>query len=188
MTIRRLIETLRRERQDDVIDEERVREYVNALETTLCTEVFMTHEAPPLGVFLFMGWPIPPDCRKESRWTPHEGCEDRWPPFVPHAPGYSEEWSFEDWKDIPLLALPPYDGIYIAYIRWQTDLANNDTVDASNSQRLYYNVYNDFARYWNRTHMPVQTIKYHGYYPQEGKNYGNENNSERRASPLDLHG
>ena len=151
MTIRKLTEIIKNDRQDDVIDAEKIREYVNALETRLCTEVFLTHENTPPGVYLFMGIP------------PVTGGPNQWPPFIPHAPGYSDDWSFDDWMDIPLLVPPPYDDIYRVYIQWQTDLHQNDAIDASNSQRVYWQAYQDFSKWWNRTHMPINKTPYRGY-------------------------
>lgn len=169
MTIRKLTEIIKDDRQDSVIDADKVREYVNALETRLCTEVFLTHENPPPGVYLFMGLPPAhhgPGGPQADHGGPHHGPhhgEEPWPPFVPHAQGYSDEWSFDDWQDIPLLVPPPYDDIYRAYIQWQTDLHQNDAIDASNSQRVYWQAHQDFAKWWNRTHMPINKTPYRGY-------------------------
>jgi len=154
MTIRKLIEIFKDQRKDNVVGREKIIAYVNALETRLCEEVFLTHEAPPPGVFVFLGRP------------PRPPRPDDWPPFILHEPGYSEEWAFSDVEDIPLLVKPPYDDIYRAYIQWQTDLANNDVVDAGNSQRIYLQAWNDFAKYWNRHHMPINKTPYRGYYKE----------------------
>ena len=81
----------------------------------------------------------------------------------PHEPGYSDEYSFDDYKTIPLLVPPPYDDVYRAYIQWRCDLAQNDTYDAGNSQRLYWLAYQDFSKFWHRTHMPVNSRTYKGY-------------------------
>lgn len=151
MTIRKLIEIFKDQRKEDVVDEAKITEYVNALEAKLCEEVFLTHEAPPLRVFAFLGRPHP-------AWKPGD-----WPPFVPHEPGYSADWSFDDYLDIPLLVQPPYDDVYRAYIQWQTDLINNDTIDAGNSQRVYWQALQDFSKFWNRTHMPINKTPYRGY-------------------------
>ena len=152
MTIRKLTEILKRERQDGVIGDEDVLEYVNALETRLCTEVFLTHEDPPPGVYMFMGLPLPGT--KPGTWPP---------PLPPHPPGYHEEWLPEDYRDIELLAKPPYDDVYRAYIQYRCDLAQNETINADNSQRIYWRAFNDFAKYWHRTHMPINKTPYHGY-------------------------
>lgn len=151
MTIRKLIEIFKDQRKDDVVEEKRITGYVNALETRLCEEVFMTHEDVPPGVFVFLG---------RSPCPPKPG---QWPPFIPHPPGYSEEWAIDDYKDIPLLVKPPYDDIYRAYIQWQVDLAQNDVVDAGNSQRIYLNAWSDFAKYWNRHHTPINETPFRGY-------------------------
>ena len=154
MTIRRLTAIIRDERKDDAVSEGRITEYVNALEARLCEDVFLTHEGTPPGVYIFLG--RPPERRRKHDW----------PPFVPHEPGYSNEWTPEDYRDMPLLVAPPYDDIYRAYIQWQIDLRHNDTYDAGNSQRLYWQAYQDFAKWWNRTHMPKQKVHFHGYYKE----------------------
>lgn len=152
MTIQRLVEIFAKERQDNVIDAAKVLEYVNALETKLCTEIFLTHQYPPPGVFMFMGLPMPG--QKPGDWPPLPS---------PHTPGYSPEYSGDDYKDIELLVKPPYDDIYRAYIQWRFDLAHNDTFDATNSQRVFWLAYSDFEKYWHRTHMPMQDSTYRGY-------------------------
>lgn len=151
MTIRKLTQIIQDERKDVVVGEETVTEYVNALEAKLCEEVFLTHEGAPPGVYVFMGLPLP-------------GTKPgSWPPFVPHKPGYSNEWTPEDYRDMELLVPFPYDDIYRAYVQWKIDMKHNDTYDATNSQRLYWQAYQDFAKWWNRTHMPITKVKYKGY-------------------------
>ena len=148
MTIQRLVEIFSQERQDNVIDAAKVLEYVNALETKLCTEVFLTHKDAPPGVYVFMGLPLPG----------HKPGD--WPPLPPHhTPGYSDEWSYDDYKTIPLLVKPPYDDIYRAYIQWRIDLSHNDTIDAGNSQRVFWLAYSDFQKAWHRDHMPVKNTR-----------------------------
>lgn len=152
MTIQRLVEIFADERKDENVTEEKVTAFVNELETRICTEVFLTHENPPAGVFPFMGM------------TPPIQPPGNWPPLpVPHPPGYSDEWCFDDIGTIPLLVPPPYDDVYRAYIQWRVDLSHNDTIDAGNSQRVYYQAYQDFAKYWHRTHMPINNTPFAGY-------------------------
>ena len=152
MTIERLVQIFSDERKDDVIGAEKVLEYVNALETKLCTEVFLMHKDPPPGVYAFMGLPLP--CHKPGDWPPLPS---------PHRPGYSPEYSFDDYKTVELLVMPPFDDVYRAYIQWRCDLSHNDTYDATNSQRVFWLAYSDFQKFWHRTHMPVQDSTYRGY-------------------------
>lgn len=152
MTIQRLVEIFADERKDAHVTAEKVTAFVNELEAKLCTEILFTHEHAPTGAYLFMGLPVP-------GWKPGD-----WPPPpMPHEPGYSDEYSFDDYKTIPLLVKPPYDDVYRAYIQWRVDMAHNDTYDAANSQKLYYQAYNEFARFWNRTHMPINRTPFAGY-------------------------
>ena len=104
---------------------------------------FNPNEAPPPGAFLFGGMPPPP---------PLPG---QWPP----AAAFTQA---EHGKDDELLVPFPYDDVYRAYIQWRVDMAHNETYDATNSQKLYWNAYNEFARFWNRTHMPINKTPFHG--------------------------
>lgn len=152
MTIQRLVDIFADERKDAHIDVKKVTAYVNELEAKLCAEVFLTHEHAPTGAYLFMGLPLP-------GWKPGD-----WPPLPPpHPPGYSAEYSFDDYKTVPLLVPPPYDDVYRAFIQLKTDMKQNDTYDAGNSQRLFWQAYNEFARFWNSTHMPINKTPYRGY-------------------------
>jgi len=153
MTINRLTELLAKERQDAVVTADDVRNMVNALETRLCMEVFLTHDGAPPGVYWFMRLQPPNGVKRGGLWELPE-----W--MLPSAPGYpgdcGEAAAF-DAGDIPLLAPPPYDEVYLQYCRWRIAQDNNDTYDESNAQRRYYSAYEDFARHWNRTHMPKET-------------------------------
>lgn len=151
MTIRKLTALIREERKDDAIAEEKIIDYVNGLEAKLCEDVFLQHEGAPPGVYLFLGRPAP--------WQ-KPGC---WPPYVPHEPGYSNEWTTEDFRDVPLLVPPPYDEVYKAFVQWKIDLTHNDVYDAGNSQKLYWAAWSDFAKRWHREHMPITKVMYQGY-------------------------
>ena len=180
MTIRKLVEIFNNERHDGVISEELIRESVNALETKVCTEIFLTHEDPPPGVYAFMGMRPPMHRGRNIRWNtsdpldlgnppepypePHPEHREKLPFAYHHEPGYDDDWVLGEVSDVTLLVPAPYDDVYRAYIQWRSDLAHNDTIDASNSQRVYSLAYQEFAKYWNRTHMSVNHTPFKGYY------------------------
>ena len=88
---------------------------------------------------------------KASPYVTTSDSEERDPPFE------SSD------KTVPLLVPPPYDDVYRAFIQLKTDMKQNDTYDAGNSQRLFWQAYNEFARFWNSTHMPINKTPYRGY-------------------------
>ena len=60
-----------------------------------------------------------------------------------------------------LLVPAPYDEIYIHWLAMQIDLTNGEFARYNNSKTVYNFAYQDFANYWNRTHMPLgKTLKY----------------------------
>ena len=54
-----------------------------------------------------------------------------------------------------LLATHPYDEVYIRYLEMQADYSNGELAKYNNSSALFNNAYSAFARYYNRTHMPL---------------------------------
>ena len=73
----------------------------------------------------------------------HEGAEKY--PFD----GYDSEK-----LDVTLIAPEPYSELYIKWILYQLDLANNDMSNAANSLALFKSDYEDFSRWYRRSHMP----------------------------------
>lgn len=71
----------------------------------------------------------------------------------------SEEVSFEGYTDdtdntTVLLVPAPYDVIYLYWLEATIDYWNGETMKYNNSIQLYNTAYEDFERYYNRTHMP----------------------------------
>jgi hypothetical protein len=63
--------------------------------------------------------------------------------------------------DTVLLIPAPYDNVYVLWLQAQIDYANEDTAKYKNSSSAYNHAYNEFQRYYNRTHMPCsQPRKY----------------------------
>lgn len=85
----------------------------------------------------------------------HEGGED-----VLYQP-YTEKDMDRD-----LLIGAPYDEIYIRWLECQIDYYNGEINRYNNSQMMYQAVYENYQRFYNRTHMPIGvSIKYFGGTP-----------------------
>lgn len=54
-----------------------------------------------------------------------------------------------------LLVPAPYDDIYVHWLTMQIDLTNGEYARYNNSALVYNYSYQDFANYYNRTHMPL---------------------------------
>ena len=62
-------------------------------------------------------------------------------------------------KDKELLAQPPHDKIYWAYLTAMIDFANGEYNKYQNSLQLYNNAYGNFLRWFAGTYDPVQGYK-----------------------------
>ena len=58
---------------------------------------------------------------------------------------------------VDMLVPAPYDDIYIRWLEAQMDYANGEYNKYNNSVAIYNEAYTNFARYYNRTHMPKGT-------------------------------
>ena len=54
-----------------------------------------------------------------------------------------------------LLVPSPYDDIYLKWLEAWIDYYNGEYPRYNNSSQVYSDAYSEFARYYNRTHMPV---------------------------------
>ena len=71
--------------------------------------------------------------------------------------GYTPETN----PDTVLLVGEPYDEIYLRWLEAQIDYHNGEIDKYNNSIMLFQAAYNEFSRYYNRTHMHVGTnMKY----------------------------
>lgn len=62
-----------------------------------------------------------------------------------------------------LLVPFPYDDIYLKWLETWIDYYNGEYARYNNSVEMYNKAYNEFARYYNRTHMPKsKAFKYSG--------------------------
>lgn len=57
--------------------------------------------------------------------------------------------------DFGLIAPPPYDDMYVAYIKMKIDECNDETGRYNNSAAAFNELYTEFQKFWNRTHMPL---------------------------------
>jgi hypothetical protein len=64
--------------------------------------------------------------------------------------GYTEETNLTT----KLLAPAPYDEIYLFWLESKIDYWNGETGRYNNSISMYNTAYNEFDKYYNRTHMP----------------------------------
>lgn len=55
--------------------------------------------------------------------------------------------------DKKLLVAAPYDEIYIRYLEAQVDFHNGEIEKFNNASALFSAAWQDFARFWNRTHI-----------------------------------
>lgn len=55
-----------------------------------------------------------------------------------------------------LIVEHPYDDIYIKWLEAQIDYANGEYGKYNNSIAMFNTAYEAFAKYYNRTHMPLQ--------------------------------
>lgn len=58
-----------------------------------------------------------------------------------------------------LLAESPYDVLYPSYLKAKVDECQEEITKYMNSSAIYNSQYRDYAKYYNRTHMPVQRRK-----------------------------
>ena len=65
--------------------------------------------------------------------------------------GYTEDTPL----DRVLLVAAPYDEIYLLWLEAKIDYANKEYGKYNNSSSMYNNAYNDYWKYYNRTHLPI---------------------------------
>ena len=58
--------------------------------------------------------------------------------------------------DTELLIPAPYDEVYLLWLEAKIDYANKEYGKYNNSSNMYNVAYHDYAKYYNRTHMPIQ--------------------------------
>ena len=56
-----------------------------------------------------------------------------------------------------LLAEPPYDELYVAYLKMKVDEENGETARYNNSATMFNEHLLTYERFYNRTHMPYRS-------------------------------
>lgn len=72
---------------------------------------------------------------------------------------------YDDSTDLKteMLAPAPFDEMYLRWLEAQIDYSNGEYDKYNNSILMYQTVYDAYANYYNRTHMPLcKKIKYFG--------------------------
>lgn len=60
-----------------------------------------------------------------------------------------------------MIAKAPYDVLYVRWLEAQIDYYNGEIARYNNSMMMYQAAFDDYQRYYNRTHMPKgQTLKF----------------------------
>ena len=73
--------------------------------------------------------------------------------------GYTEDTLLTATLLVPF----PYDEMYILWLESKIDYYNGETGRYNNSISMFNTSYEEFDRYWNRTHMPIgKKFKYFG--------------------------
>ena len=67
--------------------------------------------------------------------------------------GYNEETDLET----QLLTEAPFDEMYLRWLEAQIDLAHRENSSYNDSISLFDAAYQAYAKYYNRTHMPIGT-------------------------------
>ena len=80
----------------------------------------------------------------------HEGYDGRYDNFE----GYTE-----DKLSVPLIVPSPYDRLYPQYIKMMIDSENGETARYNNSSALYNTYLNEYKKYYNKTHMPINATQ-----------------------------
>ena len=80
----------------------------------------------------------------------HEGYDGRFDNFE----GYTE-----DKLSVPLIVPSPYDRLYPQYIKMMIDSENGETARYNNSAALYNTYLNEYKKYYNKTHMPINATQ-----------------------------
>lgn len=87
----------------------------------------------------------------------HEGYDGRYDNFE----GYTE-----DKLSVPLIVPSPYDRLYTAYLKMKIDQENGEAARYNNSVVLFNSYMSEYRKYYNKTHMPLNTIDKRDIMPQ----------------------
>lgn len=126
MTIREAIDRADTLKPNQYTDELKM-QWLSELDNRIYNDLFLTHEDNPYA-------DIEP---------PEEGEEDERLIFP-----YTDDSKV-------LLAEAPYDVLYPSYIKAKIDESNEEFARYQNSAAIYNTQYQDYSRWYNRSHMPI---------------------------------
>lgn len=138
MTIREAIDRADTLKPNQYPDELKI-QWLSELDNRIYNDLFLTHEDNP--------YETPPSDVPNSN-TPLEDSDDEETPTLSFP--YTDD-------SVNLLAESPYDVLYPSYLKAKIDELNEETTRYANSAATYNSQYQDYARWYNRTHMPIQT-------------------------------
>lgn len=137
MTIREAIDRADTLKPNQYPDELKI-QWLSELDNRIYNDLFLTHEDNP--------YETPSDVPNSN--TPLEDSDDEETPTLSFP--YTDD-------SVYLLAESPYDVLYPSYLKAKIDELNEETTRYANSAATYNSQYQDYARWYNRTHMPIQT-------------------------------
>ncbi len=140
MTIREAIDRTDTLKPNQYPDELKI-QWLSELDNRIYNDLFLTHEDNPYEI------PQNPSDISISN-TPLEDNDDEETPTLSFP--YTDD-------SVNLLAESPYDVLYPSYLKAKIDELNEETTRYANSAATYNSQYQDYARWYNRTHMPIQT-------------------------------
>jgi hypothetical protein len=76
----------------------------------------------------------------------HEGYKNEYEEFE----GYSE-----DKLGVKLIVEPPYDELYVAYLKMKIDEENGETARYNNSATMFNSYMTEYKKHYNKYHKPV---------------------------------
>lgn len=140
MTIREAIDRTDTLKPNQYPDELKI-QWLSELDNRIYNDLFLTHEDNPYET------PTTPSDVPNLN-TPLEDSDDEETPTLSFP--YTDD-------SVTLLAESPYDVLYPSYLKAKIDELNEETTRYANSAATYNSQYQDYARWYNRTHMPIQT-------------------------------
>lgn len=93
----------------------------------------------------------------------HEGYDGRYDDFE----GYSE-----DKLSVSLIVASPYDRLYEEFLKMKIDEANGEIARYNNSRAMYESHMQEYRKYYNKTHMPLDTTKKRNVMPPRKASVG----------------
>lgn len=119
--------------------------WLSELDARIYNDILLTHEDNPFEK-------APEEPTEDTDDVADDVVEEEETPMFP----YTDE-------ETTLIAEFPYDCMYISYLQAKIDEANEETQRYQNSAAMFNAQYDDYARFYNRTHMPKQVRKHYAF-------------------------